>query len=89
VTKANLTRATAWQNGKIIFDDEPLAEAAARVNRYTDKKVVVEGAAKAERVSGVFDAGDVDAFVEAVTYYLPVKAARTGGQVVLHGAANG
>jgi transmembrane sensor len=89
VTKANLTQATAWQNGKIIFDDEPLAEAAARVNRYTEHKVVVEGAAKAERVSGVFDAGDVDAFVEAVTYYLPVKAARTGGQVVLQGAANG
>jgi len=89
VTRASITRATAWQNGKLIFDDEPLAEAAARVNRYSDKKVVVEGAANSQRVSGVFDAGDLDAFVEAVTYYLPVKAARTGDRVVLQGAPAG
>lgn len=89
VTKASITRAVAWQNGKLIFDDEPLAEAAARVNRYSGKKVVVEGAAKSQRVSGVFDAGDVNAFVEAVTYYLPVKAAPSGDEIVLRGAATG
>lgn len=89
VTKASITRATAWQNGKLIFDDEPLAEAAARVNRYSEKKVVVQGAATSQRVSGVFDAGDVDAFVEAVTYYLPVKAAKADNQIVLQGAAAG
>jgi transmembrane sensor len=89
VTKANVSSATAWQNGKLIFDDEPLADAAARVNRYTEHKIVVEGAAKSQRVSGVFDAGDADAFVEAVTYYLPVKAAKTGDQIVLQGTAAG
>jgi len=89
VTKANVSSATAWQNGKLIFDDEPLADAAARVNRYTEHKITVEGAAKSQRVSGVFDAGDADAFVEAVTYYLPVKAAPAGDGVVLRGAATG
>jgi transmembrane sensor len=89
VEKANVSSATAWQNGKLIFDDEPLADAAARVNRYTEHKIVVEGAAKSQRVSGVFDAGDVNAFVEAVTYYLPVKAARSDNQIVLQGGAAG
>ncbi|HEX6858598.1 MAG TPA: FecR domain-containing protein [Caulobacteraceae bacterium] len=87
VERANLTEATAWQQGKIIFDDEPLAEAVERVNRYSERKVVVDPSARAQHVSGVFNAGDVDAFVEAVTYYLPVKASVTGKQVVLRGEA--
>lgn len=87
IEKANLTETTAWQQGKIIFDDEPLAAAVERVNRYSERKVVVEPSARAERVSGVFNAGDVDAFVEAVTYYLPVEATAAEEQIVLKGEA--
>jgi transmembrane sensor len=86
VEVANLTEATAWQQGKIIFDDEPLARAVERVNRYSERQVTVgDAAARAQRVSGVFDAGDVDAFVEAVTYYLPVDAAPADDRIVLRG----
>ncbi|HEX6866428.1 MAG TPA: FecR domain-containing protein [Caulobacteraceae bacterium] len=88
VEVANLTEATAWQQGKIIFDDEPLTEAVERVNRYTKRHVTVSGeAARAQHVSGVFDAGDVDAFVEAVTYYLPVTAKVSGDEIVLSGTS--
>lgn len=85
IEKASISEATAWQQGKIIFDDEPLAQAVERVNRYSERKVVVDASAKNEHVSGVFNAGDVDAFVEAVTYYLPVEAAATPKQIVLRG----
>ena len=88
VEVADLGEATAWQQGKIIFDDEPLAQAVERVNRYSERQVVVaDAAARAQRVSGVFDAGDMDAFVEAVTYYLPVEAAADDDRIVLRGAA--
>ncbi len=88
IETANLTEATAWQQGKIIFDDEPLTEAVARVNRYSKRQVTVSGeAARAQHVSGVFDAGDVDAFVEAVTYYLPVAARVSGDEIVLSGTS--
>ncbi len=83
VVAANLAETTAWQQGKIVFDDEPLAEAVARVNRYSGHKLVVEGAARATRVSGVFEAGDTAAFVDAVTFYLPVTAAERDGGTVL------
>lgn len=90
IETANLSEATAWQQGKIIFDDEPLAQAVERVNRYSQRQVVVgDAAARAQRVSGVFDAGDIDAFVEAVTYYLPVSAAAAGDEIVLRAAASG
>lgn len=87
VEVANLSETTAWQQGKIIFDDEPLARAVERVNRYSQRQVVVgDAAASAQRVSGVFDAGDLDAFVEAVTYYLPVDAETSDDRVVLRAA---
>ena len=35
------------------------------------------------RMSGVFNAGDVSAFVSAVTSYLPVEATTTGENVIL------
>jgi ferric-dicitrate binding protein FerR (iron transport regulator) len=33
-------------------------------------------------ISGVFNAGDARAFIEAVTAYFPVKAAQAGGATV-------
>ena len=87
VEHANLTETTAWQQGKIIFDDEPLTEAVERVNRYSERRVVVDASARSQRVSGVFNAGDVDAFVEAVTFYLPVNATATPRQIVLRAAS--
>ena len=75
VEATDVDRATAWESGKLVFDDEPLASVAARVSRYTDRPVVVgDGAAGELRLSGVFSAGDRATFVDTVTQYLPVFA---------------
>jgi len=75
VANVDLQQATAWQQGKLMFDREPLAEAVARMNRYARRKIVVgDPAAGAVEVSGAFDAGDTRGFLEAVTTYLPVTA---------------
>jgi transmembrane sensor len=69
----DVERAMAWREGKLVFDDESLADAAARVNNYSRIKIVVEDApARALKVSGIFNAGDTPAFVEAVQSYFPV-----------------
>jgi transmembrane sensor len=69
----DVERAMAWREGKLVFDDESLADAAARVNNYSRVKIVVEDApARALKVSGIFNAGDTSAFVEAVQSYFPV-----------------
>lgn len=73
VAKADLDQATAWQKGKLMFDREPLGEAVERVSRYSDRKIVVaDPAAAAVPISGVFNIGDVNAFLEAVNGFLPV-----------------
>ena len=75
VSNVDLQQTTAWQQGKLMFDREPLAEAVARMNRYSERKIVIgDPAAAAIEISGAFDAGDTKGFLEAVTTYLPVTA---------------
>lgn len=75
VQRVDVDRTIAWQQGQLIFDNEPLTAVAARVSRYTSKQVMVadDGAANL-RLSGVFNTGDLQSFLATVTAYLPVQA---------------
>ena len=78
----DVERAMAWREGKLVFDDESLADAVARVNNYSRVKIVVEDApARALKISGIFNAGDTPAFVEAVQSYFPVDVSADGSTV--------
>lgn len=81
-------QALAWREGKLIFDDEPLASAATRMNNYGARRIVVEGGAQGLRISGVFRAGDVEAFVGAVESYFPIDVAWDATTVVLRPKAS-
>ena len=77
-------RAMAWREGKLVFDDETLADAAQRLNNYSAVKLVIEGdAVRNLRISGIFKAGDTPAFVEAVKAYFPVDAQASDATVVI------
>jgi transmembrane sensor len=85
VQQVNLERATAWQTGYLILEDETLASAVERVNRYARSPVIVrDPSAAALRFSGVFKEGDTSAFIDSVTRYLPVEGQmRNDGSVEL------
>jgi transmembrane sensor len=72
VAEADPAAVLAWSAGKLIFDDEPLEQAAARVGRYGQRRIRVARDVAGLRISGAFDAGDEAAFVRAVEAYLPV-----------------
>lgn len=77
-------RSSSWESGQLSFGDEPLALAAARMNRYSDRKLALGDAKVARvRVNGVFTAGDTAAFVEGVTRMNAVRAEYTPGQITL------
>jgi transmembrane sensor len=78
----DVARATAWQSGKMFFDNEPLGRAAERVNRYSKLVVEVDPAVADVAVSGVFNAGDSNAFVEAISTYFPIEVRRIGASRV-------
>jgi transmembrane sensor len=75
IPKADLRAVNAWREGKVIFNAEPLQEAIRRLNRYSSLRIEISDPALASmRVSGVFDAGDAHAFVEAVQHSIAVEA---------------
>ena len=75
VTTANIEQTTAWQSGRLVFVNEPLASVVDRMNRYSTRALRVDDSRAAQlRMSGVFNTGDVDSFVATVAAYLPVEA---------------
>jgi transmembrane sensor len=75
--------ARAWEAGRLLFRDEPLGDAVARVNRYTAHAVKIDPAIASIRISGVFNAGDIGSFVSAVTSYFPVQASTARDNSIL------
>ncbi len=83
VETVNLDRATAWESGQLVFEDEPLGSIAERISRYSAHPVRVAPAIAPLKISGVFNAGDVATFADTVSRYLPVEAATQGDGSVL------
>lgn len=75
VAEVDISKALAWRAGQLIFEDEPLADVAARVSRYSDTKVEVPDPGLARRrISGMFIAGDMATFLGAIEQHLTVEA---------------
>jgi transmembrane sensor len=83
VVPADPQVARAWEAGRLLFRDEPLDDAVARVNRYTIHPIRIDPSIAWIHISGVFNAGDTTSFVSAVTSYFPVEAATIGADGIL------
>ena len=87
VVATDLPAATSWATGRLTFHETPIGVAVAEVNRYTRHPIELRaGDISSIRVSGVFDAGDVDGFVAALRDLYPLEAERAeDGHIVLSG----
>ena len=58
----------AWRRNEAVFDDVPLSDAVAEMNRYSRQPIelVDDGSSKGLRISGLFRTGDNVAFARAV-----------------------
>jgi transmembrane sensor len=60
----------AWMHGELVFDNKPLSEIVAEMNRYSRRKIVIGDQQVAARtIYGAFMAGDVDQFAHALADY--------------------
>ena len=76
--------ATAWTTGRLVFVDAPLRDAIETVNRYTSKPLEVEDGVRSDlRVSGIYRAGDINAFLLGVSTTTRLKAKNVGGVWIL------
>jgi transmembrane sensor len=69
--------ALAWREGKLVFDNEPLERVVARMNNYVSTPITVQSDIANLPISGVFKAGDTEAFIGAVKVYFAIEETRT------------
>lgn len=83
ITPANASNTLAWHDGAIVFGGEPLVQAIAELNRYTDTRLVVADASIRDlRVGGRFRTGDVDGFLQALAEAFPVTIRHASDHLV-------
>jgi transmembrane sensor len=84
VDRPELSRVTAWERGRVEFDETPLEDATAEMNRYTTTRVTAADAEISRlRIGGEFRAGDSEEFVKVVTAAFGLRAERNGDDIVL------
>lgn len=74
----------AWQQGRLVFNNEPLLNAFHTFKRYHNRDVIFTDAhAEQLRLSGVFSASELDGFVNLLPHALPVEAKIINNQIVI------
>jgi transmembrane sensor len=78
-----LSTELAWRDGAVVFDSEPLAEAIAEIQRYTDSPIIIsDQAITTLPVGGRFKTDDLQGFLDGLQAALPVTIRRTADGVV-------
>lgn len=78
-----IRRLTAWQNGRVYFEDMPLKEIVAELNRYTETEIVIAGSGlEGITGGGVFHTRDVGAFLHGLELALPLKVLETQSNII-------
>lgn len=84
VTEIDTGKATSWRDGFVTFEETPLIDAIAEMNRYSTVRIVAADSALMQlKVNGVFRSGQQARFAEALEEYFPVEARRDGNLIVL------
>jgi transmembrane sensor len=77
--QVDLTRAIAWTERRVIFDDAPLSEVAVEFNRYNRRQLVLDDLRLAAReVTGVFQVHDLDVLVAFLQGQEDIRVTRDG-----------
>ncbi|ATQ43888.1 FecR family protein [Caulobacter mirabilis] len=85
VRKADTKRLAAWRDGVVFFEETPLREAVAEMNRYTRRRIVIaDPRAERLRVSGAFRTSEADLFADsmAAVFGLSLRQSADGRAVL-------
>jgi transmembrane sensor len=83
VSPEQVSSELAWREGAVVFDSEPLSEAIAEIQRYTDARIVISDASIATLpVGGRFKTDDLQGFLNGLETALPIAIRRTDSGVI-------
>lgn len=77
VQQRDLRSLLAWQRGKIVFENTPLVQAVAEINRYLPQPARLDTPAlRDHRIAGIFSVDDPEALVDMLPEFVPVRVYR-------------
>lgn len=77
IAQVNIENLTAWQRGKIIFNNVSLATVISEMNRYLMRPASLDAPELGQhRVSGIFSVDDPQAMIDALPAIAPVSLDR-------------
>lgn len=75
---------TAWRRGEVMLDKTPVADAIAEMNRYDERRLVIDDARiSGLLVSGIYRTGDNAGFARAVAEMYNLTAVQEGNEIYL------
>jgi transmembrane sensor len=78
-------RALAWRDGRIAFEGETLAAAAAEFERYSDVRIVVDDPSLAsQEIAGLYQVNDPFGFARSVAASLNARTQVSDGEVRIY-----
>jgi transmembrane sensor len=84
VEKVSLAMSTAWMEGKVIFEERPLAEVVREIGRYQSGEIrILDSQVEALKVSGVFGVNDREGFLKALERAIPVKSSQVNRDLIV------
>jgi transmembrane sensor len=82
--RPQVDKLVAWQRGEAVFDNTPLADAVAEMNRYSKVQIILAGqAVGALRIGGLHRTGDNESFAHSVAHLHGLKLTTEDGRLTL------
>lgn len=84
VTRASTRAATAWTQGRLIFDDAPLRDVLENVDRYWSHRITAGRRAGRLRFSGLIYENGIRDWLNGLSTILPVEIDETHSSICVH-----
>lgn len=85
VESVNASMATAWREGKLIYDATPLRQVVAEMSRYTPIELAVADGVPDHPITGLIQIRSPDAMLRFISNAVPVTPVRASKErIVLH-----
>lgn len=82
-TKIDANSVASWRDGRLIFDNAPLSQVVADINRHTKKKLALDPSLNDQRFSGVLTIGDGSQLARNLADLMGLSLAETDeGQIL-------
>ena len=87
VESVNAALATAWREGKLVYDATPLRQVVAEMSRYTPIELAVADGVPDHPITGLIQIRSPDAMLSFISNAVPVTPVRASkDRIVLHAA---